>query len=89
MDSFCAPIRAAKLPVCGVHGPVGHPVVFPVGGAREPDTGEEVACEYLLVKIFKTGIAIYLLFSKSVIKLHVNFLRLKHFKTPDTRCRDK
>lgn len=42
MDNFVAPIRAAKLPVSGAHGPVGRPAVFPVGGAREPDTGEEV-----------------------------------------------
>lgn len=44
MDSFVAPIRAAKLPVSGAHGPVGRPAVFPVGGAIEPDTGEEVEC---------------------------------------------
>lgn len=42
VDSCSAPIRAAKLPVCGVPGPGGPPVVSPVGGAREPDTGEEV-----------------------------------------------
>ena len=40
--SFCAPIRAARLPASGAHGPIGRPAVFPVGGAREPDTGEEV-----------------------------------------------
>lgn len=41
-DGCCAPIRAAKLPVCGAPGPVGQPVVFPVGGARGPDTGEDL-----------------------------------------------
>ena len=41
MDSLCAPITAARLLVFGAPGLVGHHAVFPVGGAREPDTGEE------------------------------------------------
>lgn len=41
MDSFSAPITAARLPVFGAPGLVGQRAVFPVGGAKEPDTGEE------------------------------------------------
>lgn len=40
-DSSSAPITAAKPPACGAPGPVGRPAAFPVGRAREPDTGEE------------------------------------------------
>lgn len=53
MDSFSAPITAARPPAFGVPGPVGHRAVCPVGRAREPDTGEEMkltnTCLYLLL----------------------------------------
>lgn len=39
--SSSAPITAARAPVCGAPGPVGRPAAYLVGGAREPDTGEE------------------------------------------------
>lgn len=39
-DSSSAPITAASLLVVGAPGPAGLHAVFPVGRAREPDTGE-------------------------------------------------
>lgn len=41
MDNSSAPITAARPPAFGAPGPVGHRAAFPVGRAREPDTGEE------------------------------------------------
>lgn len=40
-DSCSAPITAARAPAFGAPGPVGRPAAFPVGVARELDTGEE------------------------------------------------
>lgn len=42
-DSSSAPITAVRPHAVGVPGPAGHHVVFPVGRAREPDTGNEMS----------------------------------------------
>lgn len=82
MEYFYAPIRAAKLPVCGAPGLIGHPAVFLVGEAREPDTGEEVIYKHLLVLTIKYLILLLLIkkeYSYTVIKF--TFTLPRWFKT--------
>lgn len=40
-DSSSAPITAARLLAVGAPGPAGRHAAFPVGRAREPDTGKD------------------------------------------------